>query len=106
MMSDKKNASPISATDFVSAYVETHKTGGTIADLATMLDRSIEQVRAKKNSLSAQFKDRGVKLPALTRQARNGSTYDEAASLAQNYLSELMTKSAQHDSSSIETVEG
>ena len=38
-MSDKKNAAPISATDFVSAYVETHKDGGTIADLADRLDR-------------------------------------------------------------------
>lgn len=97
-MSDKKNAAPISATDFVSAYVETHKTGGTIADLAGMLNRSVEQVRAKKNSLSAQFKERGVKLPALTRQSRNGSTYDEAAGLAEDYLSSLMETSDENDS--------
>ena len=50
----KKNASPITASDFVSAYVETHKSGGTIVDLASRLDRSVEQVRAKKNSLSDQ----------------------------------------------------
>jgi len=92
-MSDKKNAAPISATDFVSAYVETHKDGGTIADLADRLDRSVDQVRAKKNSLSAQFKDRGVKLPTLARQARGGATYDEAASMAQDYISSLMSDS-------------
>ena len=106
---DNKNASPITASDFVSAYVQTHKSGGTIADLATALDRSVEQVRAKKNSLSAQLKDRGVKLPSLKRQSRGGSAYDEAASLAQSYLSELMGQSAQHDSPSfpaIETIEG
>ena len=90
-MSESKNAAPISATDFVSAYVETHKSGGTIADLADMLDRSVDQVRAKKNSLTAQFKDRGVKLPSLARQTRGGATYDEAASMAQNYLDSLMS---------------
>ena len=62
-MTDEKNAAPISAKDFVSAYVETHKTGGTIADLASRLERSVDQVRAKKNSLSAQMKERGIKLP-------------------------------------------
>ena len=97
-MSEKKNATPISATDFVSAYVETHKTGGTIVVLAGMLNRSVEQVRAKKNSLSAQFKERGVKLPALTRQSHNGSTYDEAAGLAEDYLSSLMETSDENDS--------
>jgi hypothetical protein len=102
---DNQNASPITASDFVSAYVETHKSGGTIADLASALDRSVDQVRAKKNSLSAQLKDRGVKLPSLKRQSRGGSAYDEAASMAQNYLSELMSQSAQHDSPSIQTIE-
>ena len=92
-MSESKNAAPISATDFVSAYVETHKSGGTIADLADMLDRAVDQVRAKKNSLTAQFKDRGVKLPSLARQTRGGATYDEAASMAQNYLDSLMSDS-------------
>ena len=92
-MSESKNAAPISATDFVSAYVETHKSGGTIADLADKLERSVDQVRAKKNSLTAQFKERGVKLPSLARQTRGGATYDEAASMAQNYLDSLMSDS-------------
>ena len=97
-MSEKKNATPISATDFVSAYVETHKTGGTIVDLAGMLNRSVEQVRAKKNSLSAQLKERGVNLPSLKRQSRGGTAYDEAAMIAENYLSSLMETSDSQDS--------
>ena len=93
----KKNASPITASDFVSAYVETHKSGGTIVDLASRLDRSVEQVRAKKNSLSAQLKHRGVNLPSLKRQSRGGTAYDEAATLAQDYLSSLMDSSDQSE---------
>ena len=93
----KKNASPITASDFVSAYVETHKTDGTIVDLAAKLDRSVEQVRAKKNSLSAQLKERGVDLPSLKRQSRGGTAYDEAATLAQDYLSSLMDSSDQSE---------
>jgi hypothetical protein len=84
-MTDEKNAAPISAKDFVSAYVETHKTGGTIADLASRLERSVDQVRAKKNSLSAQMRERGVKLPSLKRVKRDGSSYDEAAELLRMY---------------------
>ena len=95
---DKNNASPITASDFVSAYVETHKSGGTIADLASKLDRSVEQVRAKKNSLSAQLKERGVNLPSLKRQSRGGSAYDEAAAIAESYLTSLMDSSDNHDS--------
>jgi hypothetical protein len=93
-----QNASPITASDFVSAYVETHKSGGTISDLATRLDRSVEQVRAKKNSLSAQLKERGVNLPSLKRQSRGGTAYDEAAMIAENYLSSLMETSDSQDS--------
>ena len=81
----EKNAASISAKDFVSAYVETHKTGGTIADLASRLERSVDQVRAKKNSLSAQMRERGVKLPSLKRVKRDGSAYDEAAELLRMY---------------------
>jgi hypothetical protein len=101
-MTDEKNASPISAKDFVSAYVETHKTGGTIADLASRLERSVDQVRAKKNSLSAQMKERGIKLPSLTRMARNGGTYDEAAVIVGDYLSHMLNDSDVIESDSIE----
>ena len=88
-MTDEKNAAPISAKDFVSAYVQTHQAGGTIADLAETLNRDIPQVRAKRNSVSAQLKQRGVSLPSLKRMARNGSggaAYDEAAQMVQSYL--------------------
>jgi len=101
-MTDEKNAAPISAKDFVSAYVETHKTGGTIADLASRLERSVDQVRAKKNSLSSQMKERGIKLPSLTRMARDGSTYDEAATIVGNYLSNMLTDSDVIESDSTE----
>ena len=101
-MTDEKNAAPISAKDFVSAYVETHKTGGTIADLASRLERSVDQVRAKKNSLSAQMKERGIKLPSLTRMARDGSTYDEAASIVGNYQNGLLRDSDGIESNSTE----
>jgi hypothetical protein len=98
----EKNAASISAKDFVSAYVETHKTGGTIADLASRLERSVDQVRAKKNSLSAQMKERGIKLPSLTRMARDGSTYDEAASIVGNYLNGMLSDSDGIESNSTE----
>ena len=89
-MSNPK-AAPISAKDFVSAYVETHQAGGTIADLASTLDRSVSQVRAKRNSVSTQLKERGVHLPSLKRMARSGGgsvAYDEAAIILKGYLGE------------------
>ena len=79
------NAAPISAKDFVKAYIAVHDNGGTIADLADQLQRSVDQVRAKKNSLSAQMRERGVKLPSLKRVKRDGSAYDEAAELLRMY---------------------
>ena len=87
-MSNPK-AAPISAKDFVSAYVQTHQAGGTIADLAETLNRDIPQVRAKRNSVSTQLKQRGVSLPSLKRMARNGgggAAYDEAAEMLSSYL--------------------
>ena len=87
-MSNPK-AAPISAKDFVSAYVQTHQAGGTIADLATALHRSVGQVRAKKNSLFSHLKKQGVLLPSLKRQARNGSSYIEAAGIANDYLASM-----------------
>lgn len=89
-MSNPK-AAPISAKDFVSAYVQTHQAGGTIADLATTLDRSVGQVRAKRNSVAGQLKERGVLLPSLKRMERTGQgsvAYDQAADLLKSYLGE------------------
>ena len=79
------NAAPISAKDFVNVYIAVHEHGGTIVDLANQLQRSVDQVRAKKNSLSAQMRERGVKLPSLKRVKRDGSAYDEAAELLRMY---------------------
>ena len=79
------NAAPISAKDFVQAYISVHDNGGTISDLANQLERSVDQVRAKKNSLSAQMRERGVKLPSLKRVKRDGTAYDEAAELLRMY---------------------
>ena len=79
------NAAPISAKDFVNVYIAVHENGGTIVDLADQLQRSVDQVRAKKNSLSAQMRERGVKLPSLKRVKRDGSAYDEAAELLRMY---------------------
>ena len=87
-MSNQK-AAPISAKEFVSAYVEIHKADGTIADLAQKLDRSVEQVRAKKNSLFANLRKQGVKLPSLKRQERDGSAYAEAVELGMAYMAEV-----------------
>ena len=87
-MSDQK-AAPISAKDFVAAYVQTHQSGGTIADLAENLGRSVEQIRAKRNSVATQLKQRGVSLPSLTRMARHGgggAAYDAAAEMLKGYL--------------------
>jgi len=89
-MSNPK-AAPISAKDFVSAYVQTHQAGGTIADLANTLDRSVSQVRAKRNSVAGQLKERGVVLPSLKRMERTGQgsmAYDQAADLLKSYLGE------------------
>ncbi|REK66017.1 MAG: hypothetical protein DWQ49_00690 [Bacteroidetes bacterium] len=96
-MTDTQKAAPISATDFVKAYVTTHQSGGTIADLATALNRSVEQVRAKRNSISAQLKSRGQSLPSLKRMERDSSAYDEAASIVGDYLSTLMGESDSHE---------
>ncbi len=87
-MSNQK-AEPISAKDFVAAYVQTHQSGGTIADLAENLGRSVEQIRAKRNSVATQLKQRGVSLPSLKRMAREGGggvAYDEAAEMLKGYL--------------------
>ena len=40
-MSSNHKAAPISAKDFVEAYVNPHKAAGTIADLAETLNRSV-----------------------------------------------------------------
>jgi len=88
--STKAKADAISAPVFTKAYLGVHADGGTIADLAEMLDRSIEQVRAKRNSVAAQLKERGVELPSLTRMARSGhggAGYDQSADMVAQYLS-------------------
>ena len=93
-MSDKKQrAEAISAKAFVEAYVKVHQNGGTIADVADELGRSIEQTRSKKNALTPALADRGIKLPKLVKQGRNGSSYDEAAQVAGDYLANLMADS-------------
>ena len=93
-MSEKKNrAEAISATAFVEAYVKVHQSGGTIADVADELGRSVEQTRSKKNAQTPALADRGIKLPKLVRQGRSGSSYDEAAALAGDYLASLMADS-------------
>jgi hypothetical protein len=87
-MSNPK-AAPISAKEFVSAYVQTHEADGTVEDLAEALNRNVDQVRAKRNSVSAQMKQRDLKLPSLKRMARNGGggvAYDEAAEMLRAYL--------------------
>ena len=95
-MSNPK-AAPISAKDFVSAYVQTHQAGGTIADLANTLNRSVGQVRAKRNSVAGQLKERGVLLPSLKRMERDNSAYDEAANILGDYLGTLMSESDNHE---------
>ena len=68
------------------------KADGT-ADLAETLNRSVDQVRAKKNSLFTQLKKAGVQLPSLKRQERSGMAYAEAANVAQDYINSLMSNS-------------
>ena len=92
-METRKRAEAISATAFVEAYVKVHQSGGTIADVADELGRSVEQTRSKKNALTPALADRGIKLPKLVRQGRSGSSYDEAAALAGDYLAGLMADS-------------
>jgi hypothetical protein len=81
-----KNAAPISAKNFISAYIAVHQNGGTIVDLAEKLERTVLQVRAKKNSLSSQMKVRDLKLPQLKRLKDTGVAYDEAAELLRMYI--------------------
>ena len=97
-MSEKKQrAEAISATAFVEAYVKVHQNGGTIADVADQLGRSVEQARQKKHALTPALSERGIKLPKLKRQGRNGSSYDEAAQVAGDYLAGLMAGSDEAD---------
>jgi hypothetical protein len=87
--STKPKAEAISAIVFTEAYLETCKAGGTIADLAEKLERSVEQVRAKRNSVAAQYKELGTILPSLKRMARTGfgrANYAEGAALVEAYL--------------------
>ena len=74
-MSDSQTprAEAIPAVDFSASYIETYKEGGTIADLAEKLERSIEQVRAKRQSLAAQVKLLGGEIPKLARMPRSGN---------------------------------
>ena len=84
----KTKAASISAPEFVKAYIAVHDNGGTVADLADLLNRDIGQVRAKRNSVAAQLKERGVELPALKRMERKGmgsASFDEAADLVRLY---------------------
>ena len=94
--STKSKAEAISAIVFTEAYLATCKEGGTIADLAEKLERSIEQVRAKRNSVAAQYKERGVELPKLERMERTGfggKNYDEGAALVTAYLADIAESS-------------
>jgi len=87
--STKSKAEAISAIVFTNAYLEIYKEGGTIADLAEKLERSVDQIRAKRNSVAAQYKERGVELPSLKRMARSGfggANYDEGAALVTAFL--------------------
>ena len=90
--STKAKADAISAPVFTKALLETHANDGTIADLAEKLNRSIEQTRAKRNSVAAQLKERGVELPSLRRMARSGhggAGYDQSADMVSQYMSDL-----------------
>ena len=57
------------------------------------MGRSVEQARQKKNALTPALAERGIKLPKLKRQGRNGSSSDDAAALAGDYLAGLMADS-------------
>tara|TARA_R110000851_G_scaffold245896_1_gene398598 strand:- start:143 stop:442 length:300 start_codon:yes stop_codon:yes gene_type:complete len=84
----KMKAESISAPEFVKAYIAVHDNGGTVADLAETLNRDIGQVRAKRNSVAAHLKERGVELPTLKRMERSGMgsvSFDEAAELVRLY---------------------
>lgn len=93
-------ASPITTKAFVEAYLNIHRSGGTITELADALNRSEDQMRAKKNSVSAQMKARGSKLPPLKRKERDGSAYDEAADMIAAYVEELNDESVNTDTDS------
>ena len=89
-MSNPK-AEQLSALDFINAYVNTHQTGGPLADGATMINRTIGQTRSKRNSVSVELKKRGVTLPQLNRMETVGSSslaYDEVANLVKSYVNE------------------
>ena len=93
-------ASPITAKAFVEAYLNVPQSKGTITELADALNRSEDQVRAKKNSLSAQLKARGVSLPPLKRKERDGSAYDEATNMVAAYMQQIATESVDTDTDS------
>ncbi len=87
--STKSKAEAISADVFSEAYVQVWEEGGTIADLAKKLERSVDQIRAKRNSVAAQCKERGVKMPSLKRMERSGfggKNYDKAAEIFRTAL--------------------
>ena len=103
--STKAKAEAISAPVFTEAWLTTHSEGGTIANLAEKLGRSIEQVRAKRNSVAAQLKERGVELPSLQRMARSGhggAGYDQSADMVSQYMSDLSQETDEVATSEVE----
>ena len=103
--SSKAKADAISVPVFTKALLETHANDGTIADLAEKLNRSIEQTRAKRNSVAAQLKERGVELPSLRRMARSGhggAGYDQSADMVAEYMSGLSQETEDVTTSEVE----
>ena len=88
-MSDSKPTA-IAVNTFVAAYVETHKAGGTIQDVAKALGRDVEYTRAKKNSVATQLKAQGMSLPKLAKVERQKSAnMSEAISMLSAYNAEF-----------------
>jgi hypothetical protein len=80
--SEKRNRIPVE--DFVSAWLDTHREGGNIGDVAAKLGLAEGSVSVRASTLKKKLNDEfGVALPKLARRASSRQKQDLTAIAAQ-----------------------
>ena len=80
--SEKRNRIPVE--DFVSAWLDTHREGGNIGDVAEKLGLAEGSVSVRASTLKKKLGDEfGVALPKLARRASSRQKQDLTAIAAQ-----------------------
>tara|TARA_R110000824_G_scaffold27233_4_gene92752 strand:- start:334 stop:678 length:345 start_codon:yes stop_codon:yes gene_type:complete len=80
--SEKRNRIPVE--DFVSAWLDTHREGGNIGDVATKLGLAEGSVSVRASTLKKKLNEEfGVALPKLARRVSSRQKQDLTAIAAQ-----------------------